>query len=161
MDPARGYVVCRSESGRGEEASHRVTVSYRKDPAAGWVPTGWRREDRNADGSPRYIQEATVTRLVVNGPVDAAEFRIEFPPGAHVNDQAAHRDYRVEADGQLRELTAEEMFGPRPRPTLRGWAARNAWGIILAGAALALALGGILIWKQVRRPTAPVEQADG
>jgi hypothetical protein len=157
VDPTKGHVVRRVEFERDGRLTRRGTSTYRQNPA-GWVPTGWREEVLRADGTPQRIHESTVTRLVVNGPADAAEFRLEFPPGANVNDQQMHRELRVEPDGRLRELTPEEMFGTPPRTTARQWVGRNTWWIILLAVALAAALVGILIWKRTRRTAAPWER---
>src|SRR5262249_31826835 len=120
VDPTKGHVVHRVDSEHNGRLTRRETITYRQNPT-GCVPGGWRDEVLRADGAPWQIHESTVTRLVVNGPVDAGEFRLEFPPGANVNDQKTHRELRVEADGHLRELTAEEMFGTPRQSTVRQW----------------------------------------
>ena len=156
FDPGMGYNVRRIESERNGRIQDRTTVTYRKDPIFGWSLTGWRRDDLNPDGSPKYVRECEVTRLDINGPVDPGEFQLKFKPGTSVSDREAKKDYRVEADGSLHEYTIAERYGNAPQPSVRQWIARNPWLLVLAASVLLLCLLPILIRRRRRAvPSAP------
>jgi hypothetical protein len=72
---------------------------------------------------------------------------LTFPVGAHVHDQRARKDYRVEPDGELRELSQEDLY-PTRRP-VAGWMARNAWEIILAGCGVVVCFSVLLVRRWV------------
>jgi hypothetical protein len=100
IDPARGSVVRRVRHDFEGKTTEQTTIDYREDPTFGWVPAGWRNEHfRQKDGTVRLRQDATITRLVVNAPVEPKEFRLDFPVGTNVEDHDTHRTLRVEADG--------------------------------------------------------------
>jgi hypothetical protein len=150
VDPAKGHLVRRTESLWRDRLTRRETISYREEPATGWVPAGWRMEELNADGTVKYVRDVTVTKLERNGLVENSEFRLDFQPGANVYSQQERTDYRVEADGQLRALTAQELFGSPPRTTIRQWLAQNVWYLVLAATAVVAGMVAILMWRRQR-----------
>lgn len=155
FDPSKGHVAVRIESEINDRVSHRTSISYRNDPATGWLPARWRTEDLNPDGSSKYVWECEITRLILNKPIDEREFEVKFAPGTIVNDQNTKRDYRVLDDGSLYEYSATDLFGTPKRTTFRQWVARNAWTVVLVASALLLGLLPILVRRRTRVITSP------
>ena len=150
IDPAKGFAVSRVESECQGKIFGRTMISYRSDAEHGWVPSGWRIENFNENGSPKFVRDTEVTRLVINGAVDPEEFHLKFKPGTHVQDQESKKLYVIGEDGNPRELTAEEMFGPqRPTPWWQRLA-NHTWMIVLVASILLSCLMPILIWRRSR-----------
>lgn len=154
LDPASNFVVRQVESERGGHITVRNSISYRNDPTAGWVPTGWRVEVLESDGSPTFVRECEVTRLVLNQPIDPNEFTIVFEPGTQVYDQKSKKQFYVLGGGDMREFTSSELNPTPPRTTIRQWISRHAWTLVLVASALLLCLTLLLLVRRMRPKTA-------
>jgi hypothetical protein len=84
FDTERDYSLVRRRDVFNRRTANELDVSYKKDEAAGWVPSDWR---VRCYADERMIENATakVVSLKINEPVDDATFRFEFPPGTKVN----------------------------------------------------------------------------
>jgi hypothetical protein len=151
LDPSSDFIVRRIQSGQVGRVDRRTAITYRNDPGAGWVPTGWRSADFNDDGSPKYVRECEITRLVLNDPIDPSEFRLQFKPGTHLHDQEAKKELLILDDGSAREFTAAERFGTPPRTSIWQWIAINGWTIVLIASVLLLCLVALLYRRRSRR----------
>jgi hypothetical protein len=120
MDPQRNYIVRRKVNYHDEMISLETNIRYRQDAVAGWVPSSWESSYFDHNGNLHTSWEVTVTNLQVNRPIEDSVFDLEFPEGCHVRDQRIGKEFRVLADGTMREL------GPRgeelPQPS---WYGRN------------------------------------
>jgi outer membrane lipoprotein-sorting protein len=63
----------------------RIDLTYRLDPKCGWIPIAWTDAIAGAGGS--LSRRDTVTDFTINQPISDAEFKIEIPKGAQVNDR--------------------------------------------------------------------------
>ncbi len=87
LDPARDYLVlCKHETRRGRD-NQRMDISYRHDPVAGWVPTGCKLATVSVVGTSCTLNSCTITDFVVNQPIAAKEFLVEFPKGTRVHEE--------------------------------------------------------------------------
>jgi hypothetical protein len=84
LDPARDYIVLRKQQVTNGTDSARLDISYRKDPAAGWVPDGCRQSTVDLFGEGWVSNTSTITPLTVNQPILPQEFLVEFPKGTKV-----------------------------------------------------------------------------
>ena len=86
LDPARDYLVLREHRSLNGQDCMRIDLTYRLDPNFGWIPTGWTDAFAGAGGSLLSSCTDTVTDFTINQPIPDAEFKIEIPKGAQVND---------------------------------------------------------------------------
>jgi beta-lactamase regulating signal transducer with metallopeptidase domain len=85
LDPAREYIVLRYHRTLNGRDTDRVDFDYRADPKYGPVPVAWKDASIGMGGALfGYID--TVTDYSINQPIPDAEFKIEIPKGAQVND---------------------------------------------------------------------------
>jgi hypothetical protein len=87
LDPARDYIVlCKHQTNRGRD-TQRMDITYRRDPVAGWVPTGCKVATVSAVGMSCTVNSCTISDVSINQPVAPQEFLVDFPKGTTVHEQ--------------------------------------------------------------------------
>jgi hypothetical protein len=112
LDPARDYIVLRKQQTTNATDSARMDISYRRDPAAGWIPDGCRQSAVSVLGKRWRSETSTITAFTVNQPIPAAEFLVEFPKGTRVHDLPK----QVATGSSLRIGPGVLRLGRGPRP---------------------------------------------
>jgi hypothetical protein len=92
----------------------RIEIDYRPDPAARWLPTGWKTTVWNA----RHVLSKTCTVRVanceINPSIDDNHFDLVFPAGTRVIDSVRQTEFVVLDDGSERVLTHDDLAKVRP-----------------------------------------------
>jgi hypothetical protein len=105
LDPSKGYVVRRVSRQRPGGPLDQMDIRYRRDDVAGWVPVSWSRAQSLPDGTVLRTAKVDVLEMRLNNSPAAELFDIQFPIGTHVRDQRDRKNYRVQPDGSLREIS--------------------------------------------------------
>jgi hypothetical protein len=142
LDPDKDYVVRRISHQSPGRLFAQTNIRYRRDDACGWVPDSWVRNEYSAAGKVSSTTRVDVVAMRLNEPQPAELFDVQFPPGTMVADQRNHKEYRVQPDGSLRELsrvTGQELPVSEGQPE-GAWYWRYKWllagsGVVLAGLA--------------------------
>jgi hypothetical protein len=85
LDPARDYIVLRKQRILGGRSHERMDISYRKDPAFGWVPEGCHASSISEVGYLCSSLSASITAFAINQPIPTSEFLVDFPKGTKVH----------------------------------------------------------------------------
>jgi hypothetical protein len=113
IDPRRDDVIVqRVQKSRAKLSV--VSIAYRPDPTAGWIPTGWTAR-ANLAGTPQMIWETTVVDSSINQPIPPRTFNLAFPPRTFVTDGVLNEHYLVRADESKRPVTNQELELQRQR----------------------------------------------
>jgi hypothetical protein len=119
LDPARDYIVLRKQQTQNGRDHERMDISYRNDPAAGWIPDGCHESSISEVGRSCRSANSRITAFSVNQPIPAAEFLVDFPKGTKVRAaqaQATPGPARL-AGGQGGPSTPRRASrGPRQEP---------------------------------------------
>lgn len=163
ISPEQDFCVVRYTRGMHTLArpAEEMNVSYKEDPHHGWRPAAWKRIDGSGD-TPVEIVDARVTDYALNIPVDAEHFVFEFPEDAWVRDMRSNESYIARAGGERRLVTEAELLrgakyedlletqsGQGATARLEAEGRRGKWVMWIAGAVLALAIGGYCAWKRL------------
>jgi hypothetical protein len=107
VDPkvAHGIVRYAIESPPGK-VEHQLDVSYRPDPAHGWLPEKWTVTSFSKGGAVAFVQSCQTTTLVLNEPIADRTFQVEFPDSTRVVDGMGN-DFIAGKDGQLKPFSPE------------------------------------------------------
>lgn len=147
-DPAR-FDLKRIRKYRQGVASENYEIQYQ--PAPGWdsVPMSWVRTEYES-GKLRKTSTVTITDIRINPEIDTGEFEITFPPGTHVHDQRVRKEYRVNDNGEMRELDlyGQENGSSIPQPGTP-WITRNKW--LLTGIAVTVIVFVVLVFRRRSR----------
>jgi hypothetical protein len=114
FDPSRDFVIVRCSAYRPDgQLSFRADISYKEDPRHGWIPSGWKIESFNPDGSGALHRSnaATVTDYKINPPLKQEDFHLEFPVGTRVYDSTTGEEYIVGEDGKKRKIEPNRPKG--------------------------------------------------
>ncbi|MEZ6071161.1 MAG: hypothetical protein R3C10_13010 [Pirellulales bacterium] len=85
------------------------TLEYNYDQKVVPVLTGWRYDHYSETGELEKSQRVTVTKLEVNGNVNAGCFAVEFSDGTHVvSNDGTNRRYFVQKKNGLSPTTESE-----------------------------------------------------
>jgi hypothetical protein len=92
IDPNRGYVILRWIV--QPKGNLRLDIRYEESTEHGWIPTSWKGNWVNEEsGAVVSYNEVRVDRYVLNEPIEADEFIVQFPNGTHVWDEATNARY--------------------------------------------------------------------
>lgn len=163
IDPARGCVLLRYNTGPANRPIRQIDVKYKADGTVGWVPAEWKIvEASNKDGRVTATTSATVTSYSINEPFDEATFAFTLPLGCRVVDETrSPHDYIIREDGTSRVMSPSD-FGKTyqeivntPGPTsAAGW---RWWAgpLLAVFFGLGVLLFGTRIWliRKSRRQT--------
>jgi len=108
VDPARGHSVVRYTHTSNGKLRLKIDVSYREDPAFGFVPAAWEIAVK-PDDAPQYFS-AVVKEASLNQAIDPGYFEIDFPPGSMVADYKAKppKEYIIRLDRSVRPIPPED-----------------------------------------------------
>jgi hypothetical protein len=152
LDPANDYIVRRIRSEQQGRLGEQTDVRYCRNDTCGWVPSSWVRKVYSPAGSVRWTTTVEVLDMRLNEPQAAEQFDIQFPPGTLVSDNRNSKSYRVQSDGNMRELSPS---GEEPPVSLEvseePWYWRDRWLLISLGVLFTVAL--LLHSVQRRRST--------
>lgn len=154
LAPVRNYVPGRITKKRQGKLVEQTDVTYRQDAKLGWVPESWTATRYSPAGIVTHSAKGQVTDLQANIRPSASEFDVTFPEGCFVFDQRNTKQYRVKADGSMRELTnsGEEISDTVYQPGTP-WYVRNRW-LIIASLTVVMALGLSYLRRHNRRKSA-------
>jgi hypothetical protein len=158
FDAERDYIFARyvRRDLRGR-ITHQIDCASKKDESYGWIPSGWRDINYDAEGAVIQIKTTTVTAYKIQLPVAAADFTLEFPPKTLVSDYRNRTTHIVRHDGirrithpeRARRATYEQLLA-----TDEGQAALPAtesWGFVLSAAGGVLTLLAAAYWLKRRQ----------
>jgi hypothetical protein len=150
LDPTKGYVIRRLSIYKGTRLQEQYDVKYQESPSTGWLPISWTRSLFDDKGVLTILGSAQVLRTKLNESFAETEFNVVFPAGTQVYDQNTKKDYRVEADGTMREASrlGEELPASVSQPG-DSWGRRHKWLSITCGAAIFLLLAA-LVFRRAR-----------
>ncbi|MBY0513959.1 MAG: hypothetical protein K2P78_08625 [Gemmataceae bacterium] len=153
FDAEAGYALRRIRKLRRGHNYEQYDVEYRPDAVAGMVPTSWVRTEFDEAGKVRTETRVTVTDLRINPALDSAEFDVRFPPGCHVDDQRTGKEYRVQADGDMRRITPDgrELDETIPQPG-SPWYWRNVW-VVVAGIVVVITTAVAVQYRRTAKRT--------
>jgi hypothetical protein len=111
LDPAKNYVVRRLCTPRPNRQTDQMDIRYRPHELCGWVPVSWVWTDYSPTGERQGTSTVDVLKIRLNAVQPAEQFENHFPAGTFVSEVDKHKDYRVRADGSMREVspTGEEQ----------------------------------------------------
>ncbi len=162
VDPARDYVVVRCLETVNESLVGKMTIQYRADQGAGWVPTKWEHQSLSPDGRVLVSTNAVVSHYEINAHVPASDFEITFAPGTRVSDMKEKTEYVVKEGGGQRIIEKSEIGATyaqvvnSERGEALGKKERGlpGWGVIVTGALGVVAVFALL-WRRGRRYLPP------
>lgn len=111
LDVARDYLPVRIVRYYDGKAGDQHDIEYERQGDQ-WAPLHWTAISFGDKKALFQSWRRDVTACVINGPVDEAIFRYDFPPGTRVDDEVERRLYYVEDDGG--KTTIDDLFGPAP-----------------------------------------------
>jgi hypothetical protein len=139
LDPGQDYVIRRTRLQRPKQPVVQNDIHYRRDETGGWVPTSWICCHYSPAGTLLTTEKVDVLDLRINEPQPAEQFDVSFPERSLVYDRRVHKEYRIQADGSMREVApgGEELPGVAA-PSSDSWYRRHLWLLIGLGAAILL-----------------------
>lgn len=140
VDPEKDHVIRRIRKQRQGRLLDQADIRFRPNSngAFKWVPESWTRTEYSQAGTVLSTSSVEVLELHLNEPQPTELFEIQFPPGCEVYDQRTNKEYKIQADGTMREVsprTGEELPGSIPQPG-ELWYWRNKWLLASIGVAL-------------------------
>jgi hypothetical protein len=154
-DPTRGHVVVCYGTGTGKPDSHQVDISYQFRADVGlWLPSGWTLTSLDRNGELHTAMTVTVTSIRLNQPIPSDEFKLTFPTGLLVRNEATGATSVAEPGGSLRPFA---LGGDKPTAPKRAQKEVSKKGLFLVFAVISLViLGALLVRLRSRRArTAP------
>jgi hypothetical protein len=152
LDTARDYVVRRIRQVKENRLAEQFDIQFQPHQACGWTPASWARSLYGPGGAVLMTTSVEVRQIEINDSLPAAQFDLRFPEGTLVIDRRKATQYRVRADGSMRELssTGEELPGTVAQPG-DPWYRRHQWLLLSAGAALLILLLAYGLRRRRRR----------
>lgn len=114
VDPGREYVILRLTEEKDRRGIFACDISYQRDDASGWVPSGWTTVVTASNGKAALQFVAHVTRHEIDQPIADREFQIEFPAGTMVVDDVAKSTFIVRDGGDKRFVSPRERAAGIP-----------------------------------------------
>jgi hypothetical protein len=112
LDRDRDFIVLRKqEVGNGVDGT-RADFSYRADASFGWLPTAWHMTRLGAEYNLGTVHDDVVQEVIVNRPIHASTFAVEFPVLARVNDLDPEPFRESRARSRAAETIAERWARP-------------------------------------------------
>jgi hypothetical protein len=112
LDPQRDCIVLRKQRTNHGRDFERMDVSYRKDPASGWVPSACKMVRLRDSGNSCQSYAATISNVSINQAIPSTEFLVDFPKGTKVHEL----DRRSGQAGAGRSLSALRGGASPPTP---------------------------------------------
>ncbi len=153
IDPQSDYIVRRIRWSKSSRVDEQLDIQFKDESASPRLPSSWTRTNFDAAGHVKRTMTGTVTAVRINSPIPKEDFEVVFPPGCRVYDQRTNKDYRIESDGDMRELTTEgeASVHVEPQPGTP-WLTRNRFPIIgIVAGSLLIAFILILHRRRMRR----------
>jgi hypothetical protein len=104
FDTSKDWVIRRITWQRKSKVQEQTDISYERDERVGWVPTKWIRNQYSASGEVLVSTTVRAIKMEFNALCAPEEFEITFPPGCTVHDNEHNKEFRVLADGSLKEV---------------------------------------------------------
>ena len=156
LDTARDFNVVRLRNQENGKLREQLDVEYKEHPACGWVPQSWTRNAFAPSGEVRRSTRVDVMELHVNEPQEADLFEIRFPAGVMVGDQRDSKDYVIQPDGSMREISPSGELLPTTKDQPgTPWYQRHRWLLLSVAASAVLLLATILVWRIRQRRQLP------
>ncbi len=150
MDPAQNYVIRRAQTYQEDKLADQTDIRYERRPQPEdptLVPVEWEFHEYSPAAKVVHTITVKVTKLEINQPLPAEQFEINFPAGAEIFDRRDSNSYRVQTNGELRQLdvnTGAELPASG-EPDGGAWY-RNRW--LFGGAAVVVVAGFLVIYLQ-------------
>lgn len=103
LDPRRDHAVRRWDSLRNGRVNSRLDVDYR-EAEGGLEPSSWTHSEFDDRGRTVSTTQIKMQSLRLNEPIAADEFDPTFPVGCIVHDNRIRKEFRVEPDGDWKEV---------------------------------------------------------
>jgi hypothetical protein len=157
IDPKWDFVIVRETCAVDGTPRWQANVDYATDPELGWRPVGWRFLRTLPSGELVSSRTCVVDSFMLNPPIGADAFTIDFPEGTIVSDLITNQKYAIR-NGDKRLITREESMGAsyeQIMATESGSAVRAVveardWfraSVIVAIAIVVLLLMGRFFWR--------------
>jgi hypothetical protein len=145
LDSSKDYVLRRIRKLRQQKLIEQVDINYRQSDGFGLVPASWVINRFSPEGTVRTTNKVEVLKLQINDSHPSEQFEIEFPLETFVVDKRTNKEYRVQSDGRMRELSEDgkELPGSVLQPG-DSWYWRNKW--LLLGLACIVGVVGFQYW---------------
>lgn len=145
VDPNHGYRIQSMEERIGGVKRREIKLSYKDDPAIGWIVSSWVADTFDDKALPFLTINGKVTEYSIGKDIPAETFHPVFPVGTHVNKDGDY--YIQQADGL--EPLDEDLYGMPPKSILeftdRGEAFRRIALMLTVTAVIVL---GVLVIKK-------------
>jgi hypothetical protein len=111
VDPAKTFVPVRYTELKNGAVTRVVEISYALDAHHGWLPSGWKNEMGNADGSKIFSDSVKVTRFSLNEEIPETTFQLKLPPNTWAQSSIFRTSYITREDGTTRDVVLGEYNG--------------------------------------------------
>lgn len=156
LDTSRDHVVRRIDHHRKKQLIYQTDVHYQPDPsslggqgAGVWLPASWVHRKYSSTGAILTTTKIDVLQLRLNDALPAELFDIRWPPGTTVVDARVGKEFTVQPDGSLRELSPT-LPPPRFEDT---WLWRARWKLGFLGVVILGLLFLLLLFRRWERTT--------
>jgi hypothetical protein len=149
VDPKKDYVVRRIRNLLKGRLVNQVDIDHRRDDVCGWVPASWVYNQYSLSGALLISTKVDVLSMRLNKPQAAELFDVRFPPGTQVNDHRTSKEYRVQPNGTMREVspTGKELGSTVYQPG-DSWFQHHRWLLVSIGVVLAALVVGYFIRRK-------------
>ncbi len=148
LDPLRDYIPTRyMVVGQSGATAGSTDITYTADEIAGWVPTEWSSRHFSSKGVPTFARHVKVTAFALNEALSDADFSLDFPVGAWVNNSSDQTSYIVLPSGTHRVVQRGESAADYGRIMKSA----TAWSVTTVAMLTLAAVGVFLVCWAVRR----------
>jgi hypothetical protein len=106
FDPARDYCLRRLAQHKTNTLLYQLDVKYRRDDKWGWLPVSWVAHDY---GTARELLKTTKVEVLEMRPGEVESpdtFELLFPAETRVFDARNNKEYRVQSNESMREISS-------------------------------------------------------
>jgi hypothetical protein len=148
LDPNQDYVIRRVRNLSKGHVTEQVDIHYKTNAVCGWAPDSWTTTEYANDGRLLSTSKVDVVDLHLNEAPRPEEFDFAFPEGTDVYDQKNDKEYKVQSDGSMRELSrsGEEIGSTIDQPGYP-WYRRNQW-LLLALGILVIGSTAVVLYRR-------------
>lgn len=139
IDERSQYVLRRMQKLSSGHLTQQLDVDYR-EYSARLLPQSWTVSEFGVGGRLKSKLEVSIAKIEFDVDTSRSLFDTQFLPGTSVFDQKTGKDYMVQSDGMLREVSPSgELIGPEvPQPGTT-WLSRNKIAMVASFCAVLLA----------------------
>lgn len=109
VSPTKQYAIVRHELRTARGGTARQTDIRYALNGDWWIPASWKFIKNDAEGNLASSVDGTVTETLLNAEFADAEFRIDFPVGALIQDLRSGEQYMVREEGERRLILNSEL----------------------------------------------------